>query len=136
MDFIGVIPSITGKVELVYEGEQEGPYNVALSLFGLALKEEFLGIFPDPEKNLKKTENDIYLPVKNWFGKGNAVEFWYNDTDEMILNKLTQIDGLQDLVVDKIKNKNESCLLYTSDAADERSSVDLVGRRIIKKKKK
>ena len=30
---------------------------------------------------------------------------------------------------------NWSCLLYTSDAADERSSVDLGGRRIIKKKK-
>ena len=29
-----------------------------------------------------------------------------------------------------------SCLLYTSDAADERSSVDLGGRRIIKKKKR
>ena len=29
---------------------------------------------------------------------------------------------------------NEGCLLYTSDAADERSSVDLGGRRIIKKK--
>ena len=38
-----------------------------------------------------------------------------------------------------IFNKNNSisnpCLLYTSDAADERSSVDLGGRRIIKKKK-
>ena len=30
---------------------------------------------------------------------------------------------------------NRCCLLYTSDAADERSSVDLGGRRIIKKKK-
>ena len=30
----------------------------------------------------------------------------------------------------------EACLLYTSDAADERSSVDLGGRRMIKKKKK
>ena len=30
---------------------------------------------------------------------------------------------------------SETCLLYTSDAADERSSVDLGGRRIIKKKK-
>ncbi len=29
-----------------------------------------------------------------------------------------------------------TCLLYTSDAADERSSVDLGGRRIIKKQKK
>ena len=32
-------------------------------------------------------------------------------------------------------NQILSCLLYTSDAADERSSVDLGGRRIIKKKK-
>ena len=31
---------------------------------------------------------------------------------------------------------NVFCLLYTSDAADERSSVDLGGRRIIKQKKK
>ena len=31
--------------------------------------------------------------------------------------------------------QDENCLLYTSDAADERSSVDLGGRRIIKKKK-
>ena len=31
---------------------------------------------------------------------------------------------------------DKGCLLYTSDAADERSSVDLGGRRIIKKKKK
>ena len=32
--------------------------------------------------------------------------------------------------------KLKYCLLYTSDAADERSSVDLGGRRIIKKKNK
>ena len=31
--------------------------------------------------------------------------------------------------------EEDVCLLYTSDAADERSSVDLGGRRIIKKKK-
>ena len=33
-----------------------------------------------------------------------------------------------------VKSLNYICLLYTSDAADERSSVDLGGRRIIKKK--
>ena len=36
---------------------------------------------------------------------------------------------------DVANNELELCLLYTSDAADERSSVDLGGRRIIKKKK-
>ena len=35
-----------------------------------------------------------------------------------------------------VKATSKRCLLYTSDAADERSSVDLGGRRIIKKKKK
>ena len=34
----------------------------------------------------------------------------------------------------KIAISQSTCLLYTSDAADERSSVDLGGRRIIKKK--
>ena len=37
--------------------------------------------------------------------------------------------------VDVEHSRGEVCLLYTSDAADERSSVDLGGRRIIKKNK-
>ena len=36
----------------------------------------------------------------------------------------------------EILDSLNACLLYTSDAADERSSVDLGGRRIIKKKKR
>ena len=40
-------------------------------------------------------------------------------------------DAAQDFIA-----RGPICLLYTSDAADERSSVDLGGRRIIKKKKK
>mgnify|MGYP003380180032 CR=1 FL=1 len=35
-----------------------------------------------------------------------------------------------------VGERRDLCLLYTSDAADERSSVDLGGRRIIKKKKR
>ena len=47
--------------------------------------------------------------------------------------RITDIDGHQ--VVDAVGGLWNVCLLYTSDAADERSSVDLGGRRIIKKKK-
>ena len=39
------------------------------------------------------------------------------------------------LVQADVSDRSGVCLLYTSDAADERSSVDLGGRRIIKKKK-
>ena len=51
-----------------------------------------------------------------------------NDTDPNTPNPPVDIDSTPD-------GNNNNCLLYTSDAADERSSVDLGGRRIIKKKK-
>ena len=41
----------------------------------------------------------------------------------------------KNLLISPIPYSIHTCLLYTSDAADERSSVDLGGRRIIKKKK-
>ena len=43
--------------------------------------------------------------------------------------------GCRGCVVVGVGRWDRRCLLYTSDAADERSSVDLGGRRIIKKKK-
>ena len=55
-DFIGVIPAITGKVELVYEGEQEGPGIVAQNLVGKAIRAQFLNYFPDPDKFRKQKE--------------------------------------------------------------------------------
>ena len=44
------------------------------------------------------------------------------------------LDSLYDLGTPLAVEVTRACLLYTSDAADERSSVDLGGRRIIKKK--
>lgn len=41
-DFSGIVPAITGKVELVYEGEQEGPGIVANDLIGKAIRTQFL----------------------------------------------------------------------------------------------
>ena len=50
-------------------------------------------------------------------------------------------ESIQDVIRMQIEmaaqvGKPKICLLYTSDAADERSSVDLGGRRLIKKKKR
>ena len=44
-------------------------------------------------------------------------------------------DDAEDAADPDLLRRCDVCLLYTSDAADERSSVDLGGRRIIKKKK-
>ena len=46
------------------------------------------------------------------------------------------VDNPVELSLADLRALPHHCLLYTSDAADERSSVDLGGRRIIKKKKK
>ncbi len=52
-DLAGIIPSITGKIELVYEGEQEGPYQVAMNLLDKAIRTQFVQYFPNPD-TLKK----------------------------------------------------------------------------------
>ncbi len=53
-DLIGVIPAITGKVELVYEGEQEGAGLVAYNLIGKAIRTQFVNYFPSPEQKKKE----------------------------------------------------------------------------------
>src|SRR4249920_1694794 len=54
-DLAGIIPSITGKIELVYEGEQEGPYQVAYNLLERAIRTQFVQYFPNPDTLKKKT---------------------------------------------------------------------------------
>ncbi|MDX1349835.1 MAG: sigma 54-interacting transcriptional regulator [Putridiphycobacter sp.] len=66
-DFVGVIPAITGKVELVYEGEQEGAENVALFLIGDAIKSLFVKYFPEVKKLEKEDEKTPYTSLLEWF---------------------------------------------------------------------
>ena len=73
-DIVGVIPAITGKVELVYEGEQEGPAKVANILIGKAIKSVFEKNFPSPELFKKKKEQNPYRLIIVWFSKNNIVD--------------------------------------------------------------
>jgi magnesium chelatase subunit I len=66
-DFLGIIPAITGKVELVYEGEQEGAAKVAYNLIGDAVKNLFPEFFPEIEKLKKETEESPYDDIVSWF---------------------------------------------------------------------
>ncbi|WP_276132828.1 sigma 54-interacting transcriptional regulator [Polluticoccus soli] len=99
-DFVGVIPSITGKIELVYEGEQEGALNVAYRLLGLAIRSVFTQYFPDPQ-SFKKAGGQKSKPVVNpyqsvidWFGKGNELVLLQDSNDETYRQKLYEVDGL------------------------------------------
>jgi magnesium chelatase subunit I len=102
-DFWGVVPAITGKVELVYEGEQEGPYGVAVNLIGKAIKKSFLAHFPNPDKLKKGRESDPYGTIRAWFSGGNEVEL-LNDCNEKDFRKaLDGVAGLRKLVESHLK---------------------------------
>ncbi len=97
-DLWGVIPSIIGKVEMVYEGEQEGPHSVALRLIGQAVKKTFLRHFPNPAKLRRGQEKDPYGVIKAWFSGGNTVDLLHQQTDREFLKQLERVAGLRKFV--------------------------------------
>jgi len=97
-DFWGVIPALTGKVEMVYEGEQEGPHVVALNIIGAAVKKEFLKIFPNPTKLKKGQERDPYGTIRAWFAGGNSVDLLTDLPGKKFFLELDQVAGLKKIV--------------------------------------
>ncbi|MEP0676088.1 MAG: magnesium chelatase [Nonlabens ulvanivorans] len=97
-DFTGVIPSITGKIELVYEGEQEGAAFVANELIGDATKKLFPEYFPEIKKLQKPDEETPYDKLLEWFFNNDGLELLdeLNDADYKAL--LDQVTPLTDLV--------------------------------------
>jgi magnesium chelatase subunit I len=54
IDLQAALPAMTGKLELVYEGEQEGPFKVATMLVGEAVRAEFEDMFPGVYKQTRR----------------------------------------------------------------------------------
>lgn len=99
-DFIGAIPAITGKVELVYEGEQEGAGIVAQSLVGKAIRTLFTDYFPkldDKDKQKGQKENP-YAEIIQWFGEGYTIDLLNDLSNKDYENALSTIPGLEALV--------------------------------------
>lgn len=107
-DFWGVIPAITGKVELVYEGEQEGPYQVAINLLGKAIKKKFLENFPNPDKLRKGQNRDPYGVINAWFAGGNAVELLNDATEADYKAELSKVAGLEKFTLGYITPRSEA----------------------------
>ena len=101
-DLAGIIPSITGKIELVYEGEQEGPYQVAFNLLEKAIRTLFGHYFPSPEQLKKRKSegqaNNPYAACIRWFDAGNTINLLFNQTDTAKIQQLYRVDGLHALV--------------------------------------
>jgi magnesium chelatase subunit I len=97
-DLIGVIPAVNGKIELVYEGEQEGAGIVAQNLLSKSIRNEFVSVFPDPTKLKQKKVMSPYQPIINWFGEGNIVDVLLDVNDKTYKNNLETIPGLAEIV--------------------------------------
>lgn len=101
-DIYAMIPAITGKIELVYEGEQEGPYQVALDLIGEAIKQEFTQYISNPSKTID--EDSQFQVLRKWFSTGNIVEMENDDSNGEYERKLNDVPGLNEIIFDYIDN--------------------------------
>jgi len=101
-DFLGVVPSITGKIELVYEGEQEGAGFVAMALIEEAVKSLFPNYFPKIEKLQRKEAETPYDDLIGWFFDGEGFELLDGDTDARYRAKLDSIGPLDSLIEEHV----------------------------------
>jgi magnesium chelatase subunit I len=97
-DFMGIIPAITGKVELVYEGEQEGAAVVAQYLIADAIKTFFPAYFPKIEKLERDADSSPYAKILEWFFAETGFELLDDATDEEYKKQLDAVTPLEDLI--------------------------------------
>lgn len=97
VDFSAIIPSITGKIELVYEGEQEGADGVAKMLIDKAIMRLFENIFPSIPKLEKEGVKTPYTEVINWFNN-DFVELNYTDGETDFKAALKTVTPLVSLI--------------------------------------
>jgi len=97
-DFAGIIPSINGKIELVYEGEEQGADQISYDLINEGVKSIFVKYFPEIKKLEKPDEESPYDEIMEWFViNENEIfigdEFTKNEY-EKILNTIKPLDKI------------------------------------------
>lgn len=97
-DFMGIIPAITGKVELVYEGEQEGADSVALTLIENAIQTKYPQLFPKIEKLEKENEASPYDDIISWFFEGSGFELLDHISNKEYQDTLDEVTPLENLI--------------------------------------
>lgn len=102
-DLYQIVPALTGKLELVYEGEQEGAIGVAKHLIGKAIRTVFVHYFENPQPVKKKSKpNPDYEIITNWFTVGNVADFDDLMSEKVYRAVLDEISGLRILASKKL----------------------------------
>jgi magnesium chelatase subunit I len=94
-DLFAALAAVTGKIELVYEGEQEGVVNVSKGLLGKAIKQVFLKYFPEPYAAIKRGQNP-YAGIVAWFKNDRKLDISDDMSDDEYVKNLLRVDGLRD----------------------------------------
>ena len=102
VDLGQLIPAITGKIELVYEGEQEGALQVARHLVGTACRRIFDRHFPDAmqEGSENQPKSARYKPILDWFSSGNRLDLSDAMSDDEYLSTLEGVPELAALAAE------------------------------------
>ncbi len=116
-DLSAIVSSITGKVELVYEGEQEGPAIVAQNLIGKAIRTRFLNYFPDPDTFRKQKEKSPYKKITDWFGAGNSMDLLHDSSNAVYKKALASVPGLKELIREFHREQSPSLQLLLMEFA-------------------
>ena len=113
-DIYHMIPALTGKMELVYEGEQEGALNVAKHIIGKAISKTFKHHFPNPQSKDEKVKAE-FTNITNWFANGNDINILDTVNQKMYKKTLSNVDGLDSLVVKYAKPAHDNDKLAIMD---------------------
>lgn len=117
-DLPHVLPGMTGKIELVFEGEQEGSVKVSKALIGKAVRETFRRYFPDPLKKRPRPVQEVqggrqahddpeYGKIIQWFEAGNKIDISDDMTSEEYFKELDKVRGLREVTRKHMQMENE-----------------------------
>ncbi len=134
-----VVPGLTGKIELVFEGEQEGPMKVSKALIGKAVRSVFKQYFPDPlqrqqrprqaaeyyeqpqrqqgHRRTNEPRDEHYGKIVTWFESGNSIDVADDMTVQQYYDALKKVDGLCELVTKYMKIDKQN--IYETASAME-----------------
>ncbi|MBK0368572.1 AAA family ATPase [Flavobacterium agrisoli] len=114
-DFVGIIPAITGKVELVYEGEQEGAAEVAQLLINSAIRTLFSEYFPKIEKLERPDAVTPYTEIVEWFFTESGFELLDNASEEEYKKALDAVSPLNQLLKKYQPNLEEKDIYFMKE---------------------
>ena len=135
-DLAMILPAITGKVEMVYEGEQQGPEVVARTLIGEAVMRAYLQRFPGIERAGQSSrrrggheddsfdglyrgdaiaddpepasvDSSLWEPIVEWFREGNQVTLSDEQPFGEYRDEMARVRGLREFVAANVTAEND-----------------------------